>query len=95
LGGRGGRVLHTLRLGHHDGGAPVEGATRSATEALSENHPEGVDGMLSLKFYVALFLFIATFIWLPPALHAGVTAAIVLFVLIIPIAYRWFTHRVR
>jgi hypothetical protein len=40
VGGRGGRVLCTLRLGHRDGGAPVEGATRSAAEALSEN-PSG------------------------------------------------------
>jgi hypothetical protein len=95
VGGRGGCVLRTLRLGHRDGGAPVEGATRSATEALSENCPKGVEGMLSIKFYVAFFLFVATFVWLPPALHAGVTAAIVLLVLIVPIAHRWFTHRVR
>jgi hypothetical protein len=40
VGGRGGCVLRTLRLGHRDGGAPVEGARRSATEALSEN-PSG------------------------------------------------------
>jgi hypothetical protein len=51
--------------------------------------------MLGVKFCVALFLFVATFVWLPPALHAGVTAAIILLVLIVPIPRRWFTHRVR
>jgi hypothetical protein len=37
------RVLRTLRLGHRDGGTPVEGARRSATEALSENPSEGCE----------------------------------------------------
>lgn len=44
---------------------------------------------------VALFVFVATFMWLPPALHAKVTAAIILLVLMVPTALRWFTHRVR
>lgn len=44
---------------------------------------------------VALFVFVATFMWLPPALHAEVTAAIILLALIVPTAHRWFTHRVR
>jgi hypothetical protein len=51
--------------------------------------------MLSLRICVAFFLFLATLMWLPPTLHLGVTAAIILFVLIVPIAHRWFTHRVR
>ena len=51
--------------------------------------------MLSAKVCVVLFLIAATFVWLPPALHAQVTAAIVLLVLIVPIAHRWFTQRVR
>lgn len=51
--------------------------------------------MLSAKVCVVLFLIAATFVWLPPALHAGVTTGIVLLVLIVPIAHRWFTHRVR
>ena len=95
MGGPGGCVLRTLRLGHRDGGAPVEGARRSATEALSENPSEGVRRMLSLRLCVVFFLFLATLMWLPPTLHLGVTAAIILLVLIVPIAHRWFTHRVR
>jgi hypothetical protein len=51
--------------------------------------------MLSFRLCIVLFLVVATFILLPPALHAGVTAAIILLVLIVPIALRWFTHRVR
>jgi hypothetical protein len=51
--------------------------------------------MLSLRICVAFFLFLATLMWLPPTLHLGVTAAIILFVLIVPIAHRWFRHRVR
>jgi hypothetical protein len=51
--------------------------------------------MLSLRICVAFFLLLATLMWLPPTLHLGVTAAIILFVLIVPIAHRWFTHRVR
>ena len=49
--------------------------------------------MLRVRLSVALFLIAATFMWLPPALHAGVTAAIILLVLIVPIARRRFTHR--
>jgi hypothetical protein len=51
--------------------------------------------MLSFRLYIVFFLVVATFILLPPALHAWVTAAIILLVLIVPIALRWFTHRVR
>lgn len=51
--------------------------------------------MLTVKVCVVLFLLVATFVWLPPALHAWVTAAIVLLVLIVPIAQRRFTHRGR
>jgi hypothetical protein len=95
VGRRGSCVLRTLRLGHRDGGAPVEGAARSATEALSENPSGGVRRMLSFRLCVAFFLFVATLMWLPPTLHLGVTAAIVLLVLIVPIAQRRFTHRGR
>jgi hypothetical protein len=56
---------------------------------------EGVKRMFSFRLCVVFFLVLATFMWLPPALHAGVTAAIILLVLIVPIAHRWFTHRVR
>jgi hypothetical protein len=38
---------------------------------------------------VGLFLVVATFMWLPPALHAAVTAALVLLVLVVSIARRW------
>ncbi|MGH3142151.1 MAG: hypothetical protein ACRDO9_03325, partial [Gaiellales bacterium] len=55
----------------------------------------GVRQMVSFRLCIVFFLFVATFMWLPPALHAGVTAAIILLVLIVPIAHRWFTHRVR
>lgn len=51
--------------------------------------------MPSVKFYVALFLIVATFMWLPPTLHLALTAAVILLVLIVPIAHRWFTHRAR
>jgi hypothetical protein len=51
--------------------------------------------MSTLRLSVVFFLTVATFIWLPPALHAGVTAAIILLVLIVPNLHRWFTHRVR
>jgi len=51
--------------------------------------------MFTLRLSVVLLLTVATFMWLPPGLHAGVTAAIILLVLIVPIAHRWFTHRVR
>jgi hypothetical protein len=51
--------------------------------------------MVSFRLYIAFFLFVATLVLLPPTLHAGVTAAIILLVLIVPIAHRWFTHRVR
>jgi hypothetical protein len=51
--------------------------------------------MLSFRFSVVFFLLLATFMWLPPTLHLGVTAAIILLVLIVPIAHRWFTHGVR
>jgi hypothetical protein len=45
--------------------------------------------MLRVKLAsVALFLFVATIIWLSPALHAAVTAALVLLVLIVSIARR-------
>jgi hypothetical protein len=50
--------------------------------------------MLSLRICVAFFLFLATLMWLPPTLHLGVTA-LILIVLIVPIARRWFTHHVR
>jgi hypothetical protein len=49
--------------------------------------------MLTVKLAaVGLFLFVATLMWLPPALHAAVTAALVLLVLIVSIARRWFTN---
>jgi hypothetical protein len=51
--------------------------------------------MVSFRLCIAFFLVVAALMWLPPALHAGVTAAIILLVLIVPIAHRWFTHRVR
>jgi hypothetical protein len=51
--------------------------------------------MVSFRLCIVFFLFVATLMLLPPALHAGVTAAIILLVLIVPIAHRWFTHRVR
>ena len=51
--------------------------------------------MLTVRLCVVLFLTAATLMWLPPALHAGVTAAIILLVLVVPMARRWFTHRVR
>jgi hypothetical protein len=89
------RVLRTLRLGHRDGGTPVEGARRSATEALSENPSGGCETDALTQICVAFFLFLATLMWFPPTLHLGVTAAIILLVLIVPIAHRWFTHRVR
>jgi hypothetical protein len=50
--------------------------------------------MLSFRLCVVFFLLLATFMWLPPTLHLGVTAAIIL-LLIVPIARRWFTHRMR
>jgi hypothetical protein len=43
---------------------------------------------------VGLFLFVATLMWLPPALHAEVTAAIFLLVLLVPFVRRWFTNHV-
>lgn len=43
---------------------------------------------------VGLFLFVATFMWLPPAFHAEVTAAILLLVLLVPFVRRWFTNHV-
>jgi hypothetical protein len=43
---------------------------------------------------VGLFLFVATLMWLPPALHAEVTAAILLLVLLLPFVRRWFTNHV-
>jgi hypothetical protein len=51
--------------------------------------------MVSFRLCIVLFLSVATLMLLPPALHAGVTAGIILLVLIVPIAHRWFTHRVR
>ena len=42
---------------------------------------------------VGLFLVLATLIWLPPALHAGLTAAILLLVLLVSVVRRWFTSR--
>jgi hypothetical protein len=42
---------------------------------------------------VGLFLVVATFMWLPPALHAAVTAALVLLVLVVSIARRWIHDR--
>jgi hypothetical protein len=51
---------------------------------------------LTLKLAaVGLFLFVATIMWLPPALHAAVTAAIVLVVLIVPVVWSRLTNRVR
>ena len=43
---------------------------------------------------VGLFLFVATLPWLPPALHAEVTAAILLLVLLVRVVRRWFTDHV-
>lgn len=43
---------------------------------------------------VGLFLIVATLVWLPPAVHAGVTAAILLLVLLVPVVRRWFTDHV-
>lgn len=43
---------------------------------------------------VGLFLVVATFMWLPPALHAQVTATILLLILLVPFARRWFTDHV-
>jgi hypothetical protein len=43
---------------------------------------------------VGLFLVVATFMWLPPALHAAVTVGLVLLVLVASIARRWFHERV-
>jgi UPF0716 family protein affecting phage T7 exclusion len=43
---------------------------------------------------VGLFLIVATIVWLPPTVHAGVTAAILLLVLLVPIVRRWFTDHV-
>jgi hypothetical protein len=94
VGCRGGRVLCTLRLGHRDGGAPDEGARRSATEALNENPSGRCETDALIQALCRVFLLPATFMWLPPTLHLGVTAAIILIVLI-PMARRWFTHRVR
>jgi hypothetical protein len=42
---------------------------------------------------VGLFLFVATLVWLPPALHAEVTAAILLLMLVAPVLRRWFTNQ--
>lgn len=51
---------------------------------------------LTFKFAaVGSFLFVSTIMWLPPALHAAVTAAIVLVVLIVPIAWSRLTSSVR
>ena len=47
---------------------------RSGTEALSENPCRGEhvkDVMLTFRLGVGLFLFLATLMWLPPALHLG------------------------
>ena len=43
---------------------------------------------------VGLFLIVATLMWLPPALHAEITAAILLLVLLVPVVRRWFTDHV-
>jgi hypothetical protein len=93
------RVLRTVRLGHRDGGTR-ERAPGSGFDALSEI-PEVLRGgtgpvTLTLKLAaVGLFLFVATIMWLPPALHAAVTAAIVLVVLIVPVVWSRLTNRVR
>jgi hypothetical protein len=51
--------------------------------------------MFTFKLAAAgLFLVVATFMWLPPALHAAVTAALVLLVLVVSIARRWIHERV-
>lgn len=93
---RGSRVLRFVRLGPGNGGASVEEnitLRQRGTERGSIG--VGVRRMLSFRLCVVFFLVLATFMWLPPALHAGVTAAITLLVLIVPIAHRWFTHRAR
>ena len=38
--------------------------------------------MLSFRLCVVFFLLLATFMWLPPTLHLGVTAAIILLLLV-------------
>jgi hypothetical protein len=49
--------------------------------------------MVSFRLCIVFFFFVATLMLLPPALHAGVTAAIILLVLIAPIAHRWAESR--
>jgi hypothetical protein len=92
------RLLRTVRLGHRDGGTPIQRAAGTGGEALSEiRSPWGQQlkeaVMFTIKLAaVGLFLVVATFMWLPPALHAAVTAALVLLVLVASIARRWFTN---
>jgi hypothetical protein len=96
MGHRGSRVLRFVRLGLGKGGASVEEYIKLRQRGTERSSiGEGVRRMLSFRLCVVFFLVLATFMWLPPALHAGVTAAIILLVLIVPIAHRWFTHRLR
>jgi hypothetical protein len=39
-----------------------------------------------------LFLFVATLMWLPPTVHAEVTAVLLVLVVGVPIARRWFAN---
>ena len=72
---------------------------RARSGALGEIRLPGaaIEGAVMFKFKLAaigLFLIVATFMWLPPAFHAGVTAAILLLVLLVPVVRSWFTHHV-
>jgi len=93
------RVLLDVRLGHRDGGTRIERAAGTGSEALSEIRSPGQllkeAVMFTFKLAaVGLFLFVATLMWLPPALHAQVTAAILLLVLLVPFVRRRFTNHV-
>lgn len=94
------RVLRTVRLGHRDGGTPIERAAGTGSEALSEIRSPGGQPLKEAVMFtfklaaVGLFVVVATFMWLPPALHAEVTAAILLLVLLVPVVRRWFTDHV-